>query len=143
MAAGAAASRAWGHGAIQWTPSSVSAKVYCHVDRPAHRRVLVSTTLTDDEGRIKVTEVALESEATATMQQVKHMLCTKHMKHIAPERMRLIVYGAEVDDAQTLQEVSPTAADVRVPLNIIFLPLSLIEWFLRIQISMTDGTGVH
>lgn len=28
------------------------------------------------------------------------------------------------------------------PLNIIFLPLSLIEWFLRIQISMTD-TVVH
>jgi len=28
------------------------------------------------------------------------------------------------------------------PLNIIFLPLSLIEWFLRIQISMSDA-GVH
>ena len=28
------------------------------------------------------------------------------------------------------------------PLNIIFLPLTLIEWFLRIQISMTD-VGVH
>ena len=29
------------------------------------------------------------------------------------------------------------------PMNIIFLPLTFIEWFLRIQISMTDGSGVH
>jgi hypothetical protein len=28
------------------------------------------------------------------------------------------------------------------PFNIIFLPLTLIEWFLRIQISMTN-VGVH
>ena len=28
------------------------------------------------------------------------------------------------------------------PFNIIFLPLSLIEWFLRIQISFS-GAGVH
>ena len=28
------------------------------------------------------------------------------------------------------------------PMNIIFLPLTFIEWFLRIQISMTDA-GVH
>ena len=28
------------------------------------------------------------------------------------------------------------------PLNVIFLPLTIIEWFLRIQISFTDA-GVH
>ena len=64
LMSGAAASRSWGHGAIQWTPSSVSARVYVHARPPAHRRVRVSTTHTDEEGRLKKSEVTLEAEAT-------------------------------------------------------------------------------
>ena len=117
LMSGAAASRSWGHGAIQWTPSSVSARVYVHARPPAHRRVRVSTTHTDEEGRLKKSEVTLEAEATWTMWQIKQSLVAQ-LPNIPPERMRLIVYGAEAADEQMLHEVSPTAADVHVRLQL-------------------------
>ena len=114
------ASRAWGHGAIQWTPSAVTAKVHMPVNRPKERRVLVATSCTDDEGRLKPTTITLELEGDATILKVKQSLAAHELlAGVAPERMRLTVYGAEATDEQKLQDVSPTAPDVAARLQVI------------------------
>ena len=117
MTGGAAASRSWGHGAIQWTPSSVKANVYVHNRAPSHRRVLVSTTTTDAEGRLKQTEVVLEAEGSTPILQLKQALAAQ-LPNVPAERMRFVVYGAEANDDQQLSEVSPTSPEVHVKMQV-------------------------
>ena len=50
-ARGAAASRTWGHGAVNW--QALNAQVTVPNRAPSQRRVLVSYTAADAEGRIK------------------------------------------------------------------------------------------
>ena len=90
------------------------------VNRPKERRVLVATSCTDDEGRLKPTTITLELEGDASILKVKESLASHELlAGVAPERMRLTVYGAEATDEQKLQDVSPTAPDVAARLQII------------------------
>ena len=112
---GAAASRAWGHGAINWT--SLQTQVHPQVRSPARRRLHVATKKADDEGRIKNTEVLVEVESAVTIGAVKQAIAVE-LPDVPPERMKLIIYGAEVSDEQLLKDVSPTAEDVQVKMQL-------------------------
>ena len=116
----AAASRAWGRGHVDWTPANVAAKVTVSISSPQKRNVHVSTTYTDDEGRIKPTEVILDADSSSTIGALKQDLAPKLPGGalVSPERMKFVIYGAEVDDEQTLQEVSPAATDVMVKMQV-------------------------
>ena len=94
------ASRVWGRGHVDWTPANVAAKVSVHLHSPTKRSVHVSTTYTDDEGRIKPTEVILDADASSTIGELKQELAPKLPGGalVSPERMKFVVYGAEVDD---------------------------------------------
>ena len=79
----AAASRAWGRGHVDWTPANVAAKVTVSISSPQKRNVHVSTTYTDDEGRIKPTEVILDADSnprpSARSSRIWHQNCREEL----------------------------------------------------------------
>ena len=113
-------SRAWGHGAIQWTPSAVNAKVYVPSRAPPQRNVTVNTMATDEEGRCKSTTIELSNvEQESTIWSIKQMLgANELLSDVPPQRMSLSVYGAEAADGSRLREVSPTAHEVAMRLRV-------------------------
>ena len=115
-----AASRAWGQGAIDWP--SRSSKVYVHQKAPEKRLVHIMTNFVDEEGRIKTgkkkTELVLEAMSKMTIIDIKTLLAQQMASPVPAERMRFIIRGAEVSNEQLLEEVSPTAADVEVLLQV-------------------------
>jgi hypothetical protein len=122
---GIVTSRSWGHGAVLWEPGQVKARVVVpgHEVGPAERTLLVATKKVDQDGRLKPLEITLTVEGGITGLQIKQKICT-HAEMpsagsaLAPERMSLTIFGAELADDCTLSSVAPTAALVQARLQI-------------------------
>ena len=122
-ASGAATSRAWGHGAVVWSPGHVSARVYVptYSQGPAQRTVQVSTSTVDADGRLKSHTINLSATESSTGLELKQMLATSLSglgALASTDRMRITVYGAELTDESTLSSLAPTATEVHARLQI-------------------------
>ena len=116
----AATSRSWGLGNIEWKPSAVTAKVYMPSNAPKSRLIKVATNFSDDAGRLKPTIIDLQHEADDTILAVKQSLAEHPLFVGVPtDRMRITVYGAEAEDGQMVQDVSPTAREVACRLQVV------------------------
>ena len=122
---GVVSSRSWGHGGVVWSPGKVQAKVNVpgYQAGPAERNLVVSTKRVDASGRLKTLTLPLIVEGGVTGLQLKELLA-KHDSMpnagapLAPDRMSITIYGAELADDSPLSSLAPTAVEVQARLQI-------------------------
>ena len=120
---GMVASRAWGQGSVVWTPGAVQSQVYlpAYSTSPVVRRLLVGTSHVDQEGRLKQITIELDINDMASGAELKQMLL-KHELFPLPgvdmpfNRLKLTVYGTELEDEHSLRSLAPTAEVVQARL---------------------------